>query len=252
MLQATAWSGLVALVAALAAVASAVYAHGQIQQAKLQNIAAQQQQLLTLVTDIVQEPVAASQATANLKGGALVTTQGEFRNELDADGQAAATIIMALRGEDQVIAAVEYVEVAKASEDSGDNAQAISYLDDAVGAANKDDPDDVAYAWRADASLHYSIGDSGIAHQEYMQAVMAFKRLPQSSYVSQWDADNGIAQSYLNDASEQIAIRGCKIARADLISAEIDLLPLEPNSVSTLNKDQNQADQSAYNQQCTK
>ncbi len=252
MLQAMPWSALITLLAALAAVASAVYAHGQIQQAKLQNIATQQQQLLTLVTDIVQEPAAMSQATTNLKGGMLVTVQGEFRNELDSDGQAAATIITSLRGEGQAIAAVEYVEVAQAFENSGDNAQAIAYLADAVGAADKDDPDDVAYAWRAEASLHYSIGDSGLAHQEYMQAVMAFKRLSQKSYVSQWDADNGMAQSYLNDASAQLAIGGCKIASTDLISAEIDLAPLEPKRVSTLNQNQNQnqMDQTAYNRKC--
>jgi hypothetical protein len=250
MLQATPWSALIALLAALGAVASALYAHGQIQQAKQQNIATQQQQLLTLVTDIVQQPVALSQATANLKGFALVTTQGVFRNELDADGQAAATIITALRGEGQAIAAVEYVEVAKAFENTGDNAQAIAYLAAAVGAANKDDPDDIAFGMRAEASLHYSIGDSGIAHQEYMQAVMVFKRLPHVSYVTRWDADNGMAQSYLNDASSQIAIGGCQTAHDDLISAEMALAPLGSKNVSTLNQDQNQTDQAAYNKQC--
>jgi len=77
-------AALTVLVTAVAGFFAARYAHGAIVAADAQKAAAQQQELLTLVVDIEQEPAAAERATAPLHGTLLVNTQVQFADELAA------------------------------------------------------------------------------------------------------------------------------------------------------------------------
>jgi uncharacterized protein DUF4189 len=227
---------------ALASAATAIVAAGisadQVNVAAAQNTVAEQEQLVTITTTIAQQLAqgqapgiqsAASQGLATLLGP-LVQVQAESDAsqvviaELTADGQAAAVLINGLHGEG--IAGIEYVEVANALAAGGDMAQALTFYNDAVSAP----PGDVvtrANALRNEASVYYSLGQNGLAHQDMMQAARLFAG---HVVLTQSLIERSIAQAYLADSYYQISIQGCGLAVADLQAALGAVKQLGPNS----------------------
>ncbi len=110
----TATAAAIALIVSGAAV---YYAHAQVSASKQQNLAAEQNQLVSLVVAIAQ-----FSESSNLSVKAGIAT----RNEEVVDGQEAAAIIGVLPSGD--VSATEYVQVGKALEDAGDYALANTYF----------------------------------------------------------------------------------------------------------------------------
>ncbi len=235
------FAGVFTAVAAIGTVLAALYARGQIQAADQQKIASQQQELLMLVVDIEQEPTLLTQATAGLTGNTLTAVQTEYQNELTSYAQSAQLIINSLNSEE--VPNFEYVQVGKALSATGNNAEAISYFQIAAGAKN-DAPDTVAAALRNEAVVRYNLNEAVPAHQEMIGAVQAFDR--QFPDVTVSDSDNNVAQSYLADASSQMAIRGCQIAKSDIDNAEKVLGQLPERDETTLNGDVLKSDNAEY------
>ena len=208
----------IALASAATAVAAAVLAGFQVNVASTQNTVAEQEQLVSLTSLIGQQLTQQNKpATNTLKGvagteAAAVTTQGELA-QLTVEGQAAAVLIHDLNGVG--IAGIEYVEVGRALQATGDTAEAISYYNDAL-TAPQDDRTTRATALRYLGNVYYGLGRNVIAHQDFMRATKAYSRdfLDTKDYVA-----NGIAESYLGDAGHQLLIKGCRIALADIVAA---------------------------------
>jgi hypothetical protein len=237
--------GLTVLVTAVAGTFAALYAHGQIQAANEQKVVAQQQELLILVVDIEQEPAAETRATAHLSGGLLTNVQVQFQDELTSYAQAAQLIIGGMPGKD--VSGFAYVQVGKALAASGNNFQALSDFQAAAKPSNT--PDTRAAALRNAARVNYALGQDGLGHQEELAAVHAFARHPD---LTTTDTDNNVAQSYLVDASYQIALGDCQTALADQQDARQALrnLPDHRHNEATENRDLTTEDQASYRKRC--
>jgi hypothetical protein len=238
---------LTVLVTAVAGTFAAIYAHGQIAAADEQKVVAQQQELLTLVVDIEQEPAAEQRATAPLKGTPLLDTQVQFQDELTSYAQAAQLIIGNLAS--QEVSGFEYVQVGKALAASGSNFQALKYFQRAA-AAHGATPDTRAAALRNEAGVRYSLHVTGLAHQENIQAVQVFAHYPD---LTRTDADNNMAQSYLDDASSEIAAGNCQLALADQQGAArvLGTLPDRNRTEATVNRVLTSDDAASYQKRCT-
>jgi hypothetical protein len=234
---------LVALLTAFAAVAAAAFAYGQIKVADQQKLVSEQQQLQALVVDIEQEPAALNQAEAGLSGNALSTVETEYQNELTSYAQSAQLIINSLSSQD--VPGFEYVQVGKALDMTGDNVDAITYFQRAANGKNGT-PDVVAAALRNEAAVRYGLHEPTLGHQEMMAAVQAFfHNYPD---VATSDADNNIAQSYLDDAYQQLLIGGCVTAQADINNADHAVPPaLEVVLITDLVK----SDNMLYQKKCS-
>jgi hypothetical protein len=218
----------IALASAVAAVIAAYISASSVNVAKAQNIAAEQQQLVSITIAIEQafdgERAAQNQAVVGLTGTAKSTALSEVDQgvvaETAAYAQAAAVLINNLHGNG--VAGIEYVQVARALANYGNTALAISYYKDAVNASLFDVPTR-ADALRFEASLYYSLGQNSIGHQDMITAATIYnshleltKNLIYSS----------IAQAYLEDAGYQIIADDCKIAGTDMADAQRAVTPL--------------------------
>lgn len=228
------WTGsrilaaIAAFVTAVAAILAAMYAKGQIDAADQQKVASQQTQLLALVVDIEQVQVEID--TPKVERGPL-STSVELENELTSYAQAAEGVIGSLTSDD--VAPFEYVQVGKALAGSGNNRQAMVYFARAASARSAP-PDTVAAADRNWAIVLYGLKDPTAGHQKMMQAVGAFAS---KLYITPSDADNNVAQSYLADAGEQLSIKGCVLARADIAAAKMSLPLLREKKPPKANQD---------------
>jgi hypothetical protein len=220
----------IALIAAVAATASAVYAYSQVQVARQQNTTAEQQQLLSLVIAIEQEPALLSQATLHLTGGQLINASVQYENEVVADGEAGAQLIRSLNG--QGVSSIEYTQIALALEDSADNTVALAYFARASSIAG--DPDSLASALRDEAILRYQLGGSENnqkAHQEMQRSVQAYS----VADITKKEFEQNAALSYLQDAEYQMPAKGCDIARTDLNNAATEIR-LAGSSLATVTR----------------
>jgi hypothetical protein len=220
--------------------------------ARQQNVAAQQQQLVSITTSIaVQfagEQAAENQAALSLTGAkrsaAIASVAAGIATELTAEGQAGAVLIADLHGHG--VAGVEYIEVAKALASGGYTAQAITYYADAVNAP----PNAVqtrSAALRQEAVLLYSIGRAGVAHQDMMRAASIYTGHLELSH---YNIDNAIAQTYLTDAGYQIPIN-CHAAMIDLMAARHAIAPLGPGGATAAVAALQSTDGTAYHNKCS-
>jgi tetratricopeptide (TPR) repeat protein len=244
----------VALVAAIAAVVAAVYTFWSAHVASEQNIAAEQQQLLTITTSIAGQ-IADEQSTLTQAAGALTGTARKnainnasigVDNQLTADGEAAQVLITKLGGNG--VAGVEYVQVGKALVDGGDIADAIDDFEDAVNAPPHAS-DTEANALRNEGMLRYSLSQNAAAHQDYMRAVSVYADHPQ---LTQGDIRNSIALSYAGDAAYQIPLGtgGCHTASVDLQDARQEIAPLVAGGETSQNAGTISSDEAAYQSKC--
>jgi len=245
----------VALVSAIAAVFAAAYTFWSAHVASEQNIAAEQQQLLTITTSIAaqiaNQQSAITQAAGTLTGAArtnaIDSASVGIGNELTADGEAAQVLITKLDGNG--VAGVEYVQVGKALAGyGGDTADAIDDFEAAVNAPPYS-PDTQANALRNEGVLRYTLGEEAAAHQDMMRAVSMYAGQPE---LTQEDIRNSIALSYLIDAEYQIPPPpgGCHTAAVDLQDARQELAPLGSAGEDTENAELISSDMTAYQSKC--
>lgn len=245
----------IALVSAIAAVFAAGYTFLNAHVASEQNIAAEQQQLLTITTSIAAQ-IANQQSTITQAAGSLTgaartdaidTASVGIGNQLTADGEAAQVLIAKLRGNG--VAGVEYVQVGKALANyGGDTTDAIDDFEAAVNAPPHA-PDTQANALRNEGTLRYTLGEYAAAHQDMMRSISMYAGNPQ---LTQEDIRNSIALSYLIDAEYQIPPPpgGCHTAAVDLQDAKQELAPLGSGGEDLENAELITSDMSAYRPKC--
>ncbi len=236
-------SVVIALASAVTAVISLSVANKQLNTANQQKIAAEQQQLATLTTTIVQQLYQAQTSTSS--------GQIEMSDMLTLEGQSAEVVITELHGTG--VTGAEYDDVAEALvKGEGYTSEAIPYYEKAVNAP----PYDVgtqASALRGEAVLYYNLGQPDKGHNDFMQAVRVYNGHVMALYVE----DNNIAQSYLDDAQDQLsfngfspAFSGCGIAYTDMNEAEKFLTQAGPGPNAT-NPKLLTNDQTVYSKACS-
>jgi flagellar basal body-associated protein FliL len=243
----------IALASAFAAIIAAAVSALSVNVAKEQNVAAEQQQLVSITTFIAQqyagqesaENQAAGDLTGNARTVAISDADLDIAVELNADAQAAAVVITGLHGDG--VAGIEYIEVARALDSASDTSLSLIYYNDAVNAPPHDVPTR-ANALRQEAAIYYSLGQNVIAHQDMIQAAKVFSsghlELTRS-YI-----DNSIAQAYLGDAGYQTQIN-CQNAAIDMRDAENAIAPLGTNGANVTIQALEGIDLAAYQKKCT-
>jgi hypothetical protein len=203
--------------------AAVYYAHDQVSVSKQQNLAAEQNQLVSLVVAIAQFSESSNQSVY-----AGIAT----RNEEVVDGQEAAAIIGVLPSGD--VSATEYVQVGKALEDAGDYALANTYFNKVT--FSPQTPDTFANAMRNDAILWYDLADDKYlseatrlsdektAASATTRAADAYNR---SQYVDLYDKVESIALTYLDVAP----VSSCQAAQIYMNNA-YDVLKEDPSVIN--------------------
>lgn len=228
----------VALVSALVATAALGLAAWQGHIHTREHIEAEQQQLVTLTTQIAEQfaqKTAATNKQISTPTGKVAQSNkvAEIVAKLTVEGQAGAVLIDELKGEK--VAGMEYIEVAEALEEGGDYARALTYANTAFNAA-PDDAETRATALRALAKIHYFLGRNATAHQDLMRAVKVYPKdvVEPRSYMA-----NSIAQAYLTDAYYQVLyVRDCQSAKDDKSAAQNSIRDYGMNAVVSNLKDQ--------------
>lgn len=227
----------ISLASAITAIIAAIIAGLQVNLASQQNVAADQQQLLTLTSTIGQQ-LAQGAAAENQPGAvqSATPTQAEsnaqivLTTELTAEGEAAAVLIDKLHGNG--VAGIEYVEAGDALAEGDNIAQALVYYRDAVNAPPRA-AGTRSDALRSAATIYYALGRSVAGHRDMMLAVKIYNN--HRLELSQSGIANSIAESYLDDANLQLGISGCKIAVADM-AAGLKALSSRKVSANATNK----------------
>jgi tetratricopeptide (TPR) repeat protein len=210
----------IALATAIGALVAAGYAGWSVHVASQANIASEQQQLLTLSTNIAEQfanqQTTFNQAVAGLTGSAraaaLATADAGFAAQISAEGETAQVLITKLRGDG--VAGIEYIQVGKALSDAGDIADALAYFQAAV-TAPPHAAVTITSAWRNAGNLEYILGHAAAGHKDVMSAVEVFNGY--NPYISKFDRANDVAQSYYYDAKQQLTtINGCAVAKTDM------------------------------------
>lgn len=223
---------IIALATALGGVVAAVYAGWSVHVAGQANLASEQQQLLTLATNIGEQfatqQSALNQATKGLTGSQKIIAQVDqstgLAAQLSAEGQAAQVLIGTLHGNG--VAGIEYIDVGRALENAGDNRAALAYYNDAVTAPPRDVVT-IGTALRDAGYLEYSLGLTRAGHQDMMRAVAVFRG--RQLYIPKYALANDIAQGYYGDADEELTSStppGCAAASADMAAGNRVLAPV--------------------------
>jgi hypothetical protein len=221
----------IALATAIGGLVAAGYAAWSVHVASEANMASEQQQLLTLTTNIgVQfagQQAALNKAAAGLTGPqrtqALADENTGLAGQITAEGEAAQVLIGTLHGNG--VADIEYIEVGRALADAGATGAALTYYQDAVTAPPRDVVT-IASALRNAGALEFSLGHIRAGHQYMMRAVAVFRGHQGS--VSRYDLANDMAQGYYGDAEYQYndTPPGCAAANADMADAQRLLAPV--------------------------
>jgi hypothetical protein len=242
----------IALASALSAIVAAGISAISVNVVKEQNIAAEQQQLVTITTFIAGQfsdlQTTENQAAANLTGTARATAVSNAElgvaAELNADAQAAAVLINNLHGDG--VAGIEYIEVARALYDGSDTSLALIYYNDAVNAPPHDVPTR-ANALRNEAAIYYSLSQNVIAHRDMIEAatIFATRHLELTrSYI-----DNSIAQAYLGDAGYQTQV-SCRTAVIDMRDAQKAIALLGTSGINVTVQALEDTDSASYDTKC--
>jgi tetratricopeptide (TPR) repeat protein len=186
---------IISTVIALVAGAIAFYSAHLVAQ---QNTNAQQQELTTIVTNIVQgQQVAGSTQTSTVSTQIAALGEGEEANN----------IIHGLPGSD--VSPVERYIVGLALEDGEDYETALPLLRGAT--QDGQNPRVSADAWRAVAAANYALGHNKTAEHDITQAIRSFDRYGPTS-ASQ---EGNIAYNDLFDATYRVGIGDCSTALSE-------------------------------------
>jgi hypothetical protein len=200
---------LISLAALVIALVSAGTSIVQANTAEQQKIASEQQELLTLVTDIANEPGGTAQQSLALQSNPNAVTQatnGAQYAEL-TDSDEAANLIGLLGGDG--VTAEDYYEIAEGLAPSDSYSQALEFLKTAANLPS--DPRTHASILRYEAGIYYQLGDNSAAKQLDVIAAQAFNHLPD---VTKADQENNVADTEFWDASYQAAV-SCSTALAE-------------------------------------
>ena len=241
-----------ALASAVTAVAAAVISGVQVHVASEQNIAAEQQELLALTTDIAQQfaqqQANIRQAAGNLTGQertmAISAANIAMTTHLVAEGQAGAVLITKLHGNGVV--GMEYIQVGRALAMGDETTETIAFYKAAMDAPPRA-AGTRATALRYLASLYYDLGQPVTGHDYNMKAVRVYGGHRE---LSRFKTHNGMAQSYLVDAKAQLRLGGCKIAAADMAAARRTLSVSGVSGQTSTNKGLYRANVVAYGKRC--
>jgi len=213
-------STIIALGAAIAAVTSAWISWTQSDIAKNQNIVAEQQELVTLVGDISQDPATiAQQSQAITNESALSNAQDGIAMTELVDSEEAATLINILHGEG--VTATEYYEIALGLQSGQSYAQALSFLQRAV--VLPADPRTRASSLRFEAQIDYQLGKNSAAEHADMLAGQAYAH---AQDVTPENEANNLAYTELFDAYYQASLN-CTNGKAEVTAAN-KILALHP------------------------
>jgi tetratricopeptide (TPR) repeat protein len=207
-------STLIALGALIIALVSAGTSIIQVNTAKQQNIADEQQELVTLVTDIANDPATVAEQSLTLQNNPTAVSQaanGAEYAEL-ADSEEAANLISLLNGNG--VTATDYYETALGLQPSDSYAQALKFLNTAVGLPS--DPRTHASILRYEAEIYYNLGAVSKAERSDALAEQAFNNAPDVTKANQ---ENNVADTEFFDAWYQAAI-SCSTALAEMSAAE--------------------------------
>jgi hypothetical protein len=221
----------IALATAIGGLLAAGYAAYSVHVASQANLAAEQEQLLTLTTNIGEQfagqQAALNKAAAGLTGAqrtqALADENTGLAGQITAEGEAAQVLIGTLHGNG--VADIEYIEVGRALANAGDTGAALTYYQDAVTAPPRDVVT-IASALRNAGALEFSLGNIRTGHHDMMRAVAVFRG--HQGLVSKYDLANDMAQGYYGDAEYQYSDTppGCAAANADMADAQRLLAPV--------------------------
>lgn len=192
-----------AIIAGISAVTSAVALGISLYAAhvaKQQNSNAQQQALVTLVSDIAQEPLSIAQAAESIKNNPETLHNVDVQIELTelGEGEEANNIIQGLPNSD--VSSVEEYQVGLALENGEDYMPALKLLTNAAQKAS--DPRTEADSWRVAARILYALGRNSKAEGDIKLAKNSFNG-PDVTLTSK---DNNIADTELFDISFQVSI----------------------------------------------
>lgn len=224
----------IALASAATAIVAAAISAYQVHIAGQQNTEAEQTQLVSLTSVIAQQFTQIATATNQTSATPLAhnvaaqTNQG-FAAQLQVDGQASAVLIQALNGNG--VASVEYIQVARALDWTGDTTDAITYYKKAL-TAPPYAPGTRAQALRFLGYVYYGLGQSVTGHRYYLLATQVYRKYPGKYYRSSEAAT--IAQGYAEDASWQISIHNCPLAANEMMVVERLLAPYSAAYTVTL------------------
>jgi hypothetical protein len=195
----------ISTVVSLVALAVAVYS---VFIARQENDYAERQSLLSLVTNIAQEPQLQAQAAVSLKADSSQLHGVDVQIQLTAlgEGEEADNLIQQLPG--SAVSSVEKYQVGLALEDGEDYKPALGLLRDAAKEAS--DPRTAADAWREAARILYILGLSSRAEHDITLAESAFNR-PDVPKISM---KNNRADTELFDVQYQVFI-SCSTAMSE-------------------------------------
>lgn len=222
-------STLISLGAMSIALISAAIGAYQVNLARQQNTASEQQELVALVGDIAQDPANIAQQSLTFKNNTSAISQAQAGAEFTelADAEEAINIVGLLKGNG--VTAAEYYEIALGLQPGESYGQALDFLGKAVKLPS--DPRTHASILRLEAGIYYDLGRVSKAEREDMLAGQAFNHVPD---VTKGDREANVAFTNLWDAYYQIPIN-CSRATADVsIAAKImpKLLKEDPSAAS--------------------
>jgi hypothetical protein len=176
--------------------------------ARQENDYAERQSLLSLVTNIAQEPQLQAQATVSLKADSSQLHDVDVQIQLTAlgEGEEADNLIQQLPP--SAVSSVEKYQVGLALEDGDDYKPALALLRAAAKEAS--DPRTAADAWREAARILYILGLSSRAKHDITLAEGAFNR-PDVPRISM---KNNQADTELYDVQYQVFI-SCSTAMSE-------------------------------------
>jgi tetratricopeptide (TPR) repeat protein len=223
------------VIGVMIAVATLGTSFDQAHVARQQNRAAEQQNLVTLVAQIAQEPGTQAQEASTFKGDTAAFDRAEVGSQLTelADSEEAVNTISALHG--RGVTATEYYVTAIGLESSDSYAQALSYLQkaanldsDAKAAGLDQDPRTRSDIFLTEGEIFYRLGHNTEAERAMELAEGAFQGVPD---VTNEQGESNRAYTLLVDAQYQASIN-CGIAKAD-ISQATNVLAATPSALTT-------------------
>lgn len=166
--------------------------------ARQQNLDAQQQELVTLVTDMAQGPLNIVQASEDIKDNPATLHNVDVQIQLTelGEGEEADSIIQSLPNSE--VSSVEEYQVGMALENGLDNKPALELFTSA--ALKASDPRTESDSWRAAASILYALGDNSAAENDTALAEVSYNRPD----VTTNDRENNIAYTELSDIQYQV------------------------------------------------
>jgi hypothetical protein len=215
------------LIALLSAGASAYLANKANGVAEQQAVAAERQQLISLVANIAEVPATIAQESVTFKGDPAAFHNAEVGTQLTelADSEEAVNIIGLLHHNG--VTAVEYYYVAVGLQAGGSDAEALRLL--GIAATLPADPRTRANIFRTEAQVFYQLGRVSKAKHDIALAKQAFAVRD----VTSEEYRSNIAYTELFDAHYQAQI-SCSTAQAEVTAAKkiLKTIPNTPAIVS--------------------